>query len=207
MWLPGWIRSVQPPQAERQAGPASLRNRVAAQLALVTVVCLCLVFILSTGTQFLMPGPLASVHGGIENCSACHTKSGSGKLSWVHGLVAGDPLADGKACITCHKMPDTAFNPHGASADALKQSTDRLMKIAAATPAPQSARAQSYAFPTHDVVARGVYCASCHQEHQGVNFKLNKISNEQCRSCHVVQFDSFDGDHPKFDNYPFNRRT
>ena len=154
-----------------------------------------------------MPGPLASAHGAIENCSACHTKSGSGKLSWIHGLVAGDPLADSKACLTCHKMPDTAFNAHGASAEVLKQSTERLTKIAAETPAPQWARTQSIAFPTHDVVARGLYCATCHQEHQGVNFNLSKISNEQCRSCHVVKFDSFDGHHPKFENYPFKRRT
>ncbi len=104
-------------------------------------------------------------------------------------------------------MPDTAFNAHSASAEVLKQSTVRLTKIAAGTPQPQSARAQSTAFPTHDVVARGLYCATCHQEHQGVSFNLNKISNEQCRSCHVVKFDSFDGHHPKFENYPFKRRT
>ena len=207
MWRPGRIRSVRPPKAERQARPGSLRDRLAVLLALVTVVCLGSAFFLSKGTQFLMPGPLASAHGAIENCSACHTKSGSGKLSWIHGLVAGDPLADSKACLTCHKMPDTAFNAHSASAEVLKQSTERLTKIAAGTPAPQSARAQSIAFPTHDVVARGLYCATCHQEHQGVNFNLNKISNEQCRSCHVVKFDSFDGHHPKFDNYPFKRRT
>ena len=173
----------------------------------MTVVCLGAAFLLSKDTQFLMPGPLASAHGAIENCSACHTKSGSGKLSWIHGLVAGDPLADSKACLTCHKMPDTAFNAHGASAEVLEQSTKRLTKIAAETPVPQSARAQSIAFPTDDVVARGLYCATCHQEHQGVNFNLNKISNEQCRSCHVVKFDSFDGHHPEFENYPFKRRT
>ncbi|HEX6609138.1 MAG TPA: hypothetical protein VF051_00030 [Hyphomicrobiaceae bacterium] len=56
-------------------------------------------------------------------------------------------------------------------------------------------------------MARGLYCATCHQEHQGVNFNLKKISNEQCRSCHVVKFDSFDGHHPAFENYPFKRRT
>ena len=192
----------------REAGaPGSRRDRLAVLLALVTVVCLGSAFFLSQGTQFLMPGPLASAHGAIENCSACHTKSGSGKLSWIHGLVAGDPLADSKACLTCHKMPDTAFNAHSASAEVLKQSTKQLTKIAAGTPAPQWARTQSIAFPTHDVVARGLYCATCHQEHQGVNFNLNKISNEQCRSCHVVKFDSFDGHHPKFENYPFKRRT
>ena len=207
MRRPVRTRSVRPPKAERQAAPVSRRDRLAVLLALVTVVCLGSAFFLSQDTQFLMPGPLASAHGAIENCSACHTKSGSGKLSWIHGLVAGDPLADSKACLTCHKMPDTAFNAHSASAEVLKQSTERLTKIAAGTPAPQWARTQSIAFPTHDVVARGLYCATCHQEHQGVNFNLTKISNEQCRSCHVVKFDSFDGHHPKFENYPFKRRT
>jgi hypothetical protein len=187
--------------------PGSRRDRLAVLLALVTVVCLGSAFFLSQDTQFLMPGPLASAHGAIENCSACHTKSGSGKLSWIHGLVAGDPLADSKACLTCHKMPDTAFNAHSASAEVLKQSTKQLTKIAAGTPAPQWARTQSIAFPTHDVVARGLYCATCHQEHQGVIFNLSKISNEKCGSCHVVKFDSFDGHHPKFENYPFKRRT
>ena len=205
MRRPARTRSVRPPKAERQAG--SRRDRLAVRLALVTLFCLGAAFILSQDTEFLMPGPLASSHGAIENCSACHTKSGSGKLSWIHGLVAGDPLADSKACLTCHKMPDTAFNAHGASAEALKQSTERLTKIAAATPAPQWARTQSIAFPTHDVVAGGLSCATCHQEHKGVNFNLNKIANEECHSCHVVKFDSFDGHHPKFENYPFKRRT
>jgi doubled CXXCH motif protein len=204
MWRPRRIRSDLPPKAER---PGSRRDLLAVLLALVTVVCLGSGLFLSKGTQLLMPGPLASAHGAIENCSACHTKSGKGKLSWLHGLVASDPLADSKACLTCHKMPDTAFNAHSASAEALKQSTARLTKIAAETPQPQSARAQSTAFPTHDMVARGLYCATCHQEHQGVSFNLNKISNEQCRSCHAVKFDSFDGHHPKFENYPFKRRT
>ncbi len=203
----GLIGPVRRPKAEKQPRAGSWRDRVALQLALVTAVCLGLVFFLFKDTKFLMPGPLASAHGGIEKCSVCHTKSGSGNVSWTHGLAAGDPRADSKACLTCHKMPDTAFNAHSASAEVLEKSTGRLGKIAALTPQPKSARAQSLAFPAQDVMARGLECATCHQEHQGANFKLNKISNEQCRSCHVVKFDSFNGDHPKFDNYPFKRRT
>ena len=125
----------------------------------------------------------------------------------MRGIVADNPHADSKACLTCHKMPDTAFNAHSASAEVLEQSTKRLMKIAAEIPAPRSARAQNIAFPTDGMVAHGLYCATCHQEHQGADFSLNKISNEQCRSCHVVKFDSFDGHHPEFENYPFKRRT
>jgi hypothetical protein len=200
--------AVRPPKPKRQPPPpGSRREQLAVQLALISIVCLGLVFVFSKGTQFLMPGPLASAHGSIESCGACHTKSGTGKLSWFHGLVAGDPLADSKACLTCHKMPETAFNAHSTFPEVLKRSTDRLTKVAALTPAPQSARAQNIAFPAQPVVDGGLFCATCHQEHQGVNFNLNKISNEQCRSCHVVKFDSFDGHHPQFDNYPFKRRT
>lgn len=207
MWPRVLTRSVRPPKAERQAAPNSWRDRVAMLMALVTILCLGSAFYLAKDTQFLMPGPLTSAHGAIENCSACHTQSGSGQLGWTHGLVPGDRLADSKACLTCHKMPDTAFNAHGASTEVLKRSTERLTKIAAETPIPQSAEVQSVAFPTDDKVARGLPCATCHQEHQGANFNLSKISNEQCRSCHVVKFDSFDGHHPKFENYPFKQRT
>ena len=207
MWRPLRIGSVRPPTTEGQEAPNFRRDRLAVRLAFVTAVGLGAAFLFAKDPQFLMPGPLTSSHGAIENCSACHTKSGDGKLTWMHSLVAGDRHADSNACLTCHKMPDTAFNAHSASEEVLKQSTDRLTKVAARTPAPHSAHAQSAAFPTDNVVARGLYCATCHQEHQGANFNLKKISNEQCRSCHVVKFDSFDGHHPEFENYPFKRRT
>jgi len=207
MRRPVRTRSVRPPKAERQATLGSGRDLLAVLLALATVVCLGAAFFLAKDMKFLAPGPMTSAHGAIDNCNACHTKSGSGKLSWIRGLVPGDPHADSQACLTCHKMPNTAFNAHGASAEALKQSTQRLAKIAAETPAPQWARTQSIAFPTRDVVAGGLACATCHQEHQGVDFHLNNISNEQCHSCHAVKFDSFDGHHPEFETYPFKRRT
>src|SRR5262245_62267642 len=122
-----WARSVRPPRAARQVGNGSRRDRLGVLLALVTLVCLGSGLFLTKGTQFLMPGPLASAHGTIENCSACHSKSGSDKLSWIHGLVAGEPLADSKACLSCHKIRDTAFNAHSASAKVLDESTKRLL--------------------------------------------------------------------------------
>ena len=204
---PARTRSIRPANAARQVASGSLRDRLAILLALVTVVCLIWVFFLAKDTQFLMPGSLTSAHSSIKHCDACHSRSGSGKMSWLYGLVAGDPLADSQACLTCHNMRDTAFNAHGASPDVLLPSTQRLAKLAAGTPVPRSARAQSIAFPTDDKVAHGLYCATCHQEHQGANFKLNKISNEQCHSCHVVKFDSFDGNHPEFESFPFKRRS
>ncbi|MBS0252749.1 MAG: hypothetical protein JSR78_16970 [Proteobacteria bacterium] len=202
MWLWPWQAT------ERPAPPNFGRDRFARFLALATFIGIGAAFIASPGTQLLMPGPLSSAHGAIKNCSSCHANTGNGKLSWVHGLVASSgSTADSKACLTCHKMPDSAFNPHGASAEVLKNSTLRLVNIATRSSQPLSARAQTAAFPMQKMVAAGLNCASCHQEHQGINSSLNRISNEQCRSCHSVKFDSFDDGHPAFDTYPFRRRT
>ncbi len=205
MRLGRWFRSD--PSASATGPAAARRDRLARYLALATVVCLTAAFVFSAGPAFLMPGPLAGAHASIESCRSCHANSGTGKLSWLKGLAGGDPHADSKACLSCHQMPDTAFNAHGASARALKESTERLVKIAARTPEPAAARAQSLAFPTHEIMEGGVACATCHQEHQGAAFDLKTVSNEQCRSCHVVKFDSFDGQHPAFEAYPFKRRT
>src|SRR5262245_66268773 len=92
-------------------------------------------------------------------------------------------------------MPYTAFNAHDMSTEVLKQITKELTKVAAETPAPQWARTQGIAFPTHDVMARGLSCETCHQEHQGVGFSMNKISNEKYGYSQVVNLDSFDGHH------------
>lgn len=198
-----WLRSISEPGATSQ----QRRDAIALLAAIITLAFSTVAFMLSKGTAALMPGPLASAHGAIEKCSTCHTESGTGKLTWVHGLVAGNPQSDSKACIACHKMPDTALNPHGASPEILKRSTERIKKIAQTQSPPLAARAQNVAFPMKDVISADLPCATCHQEHQGTSFKLNKLSNEQCQSCHIVKFDSFENGHPKFDDYPFKRRT
>lgn len=200
-------RSIRPIKSERPSSPTLLRDRLARLLALFTFIGVGVILFASVDLQLLMPGPLTSAHSAIKACRTCHTESGSGKLSWMRGLIAGSPHDDSKACLSCHKMPATAFNAHGASADVLQRSTARLAKVVRQTSVPFEARAQSTAFPTHDMVANGINCATCHQEHQGANFNLGKISNEQCRSCHAVKFDSFDGSHPELENYPFTRRT
>lgn len=208
MWWPKRFRSPRPVTAERPPRPSLRRDRLARLLALITLAALGAVFARSSGTEFLMPGPLTSAHGPIGICSACHAKSGNGKLSWVHGLLGGDRLADSKSCLTCHTMSQGAFNAHGAASELLKESTERLAKYVVDLPqAPPAARAQGAAFPTHEMVTRGLNCATCHQEHRGLGFDLRTVPSAQCRSCHVLKFDSFDGDHPKFDGYPFDRRT
>ena len=207
MWRIGRKRQAPQPEAAAPATPAAARDRVAKFSAIATALVLVGVFVFAKGTQFLMPGPLISAHSAIGGCGTCHTQSGDGKIGWLYGLVAGDRVADTKACISCHKMSDTALNAHGAAPEVLNASTERLLKVAAQMRAPRAARTQDKRFPTHGMVSEGLACATCHQEHQGAGFNLAKITNEQCRACHVVKFDSFDGKHPQFENYPFARRT
>lgn len=204
-----WRQKAKPANqaGAKERSQAWRRDRLAMWLALVAIVALCAVFLFAKGTQFLMPGPLASAHGAIASCNVCHASSGSGKLSWVRGLVAGDRLADSKACVACHKMTEAALDAHGASVETLQLSTMRLTKVAAETPVPRSLHAQSVAFPADKAISGGLACATCHQEHQGADFDLKKISNERCQSCHVLKFDSFDGHHPEFESYPFRRRS
>lgn len=187
--------------------PRSGRDLIAVICFAATLIGVVSVFSLATGTRFLMPGPLSSAHSALGECTSCHTNSGKGKLDWVFGLVRGDPLADSKACLTCHKIPDAQFNPHGALQVDLQRSTERLKKTAARLPVAHSTHVQNLAFPASEVIARDLYCATCHQEHQGAGFDLDTVTNAQCSACHVAKFDSFDGDHPEFEEYPFKRRT
>lgn len=183
------------------------RDRIAVVTAVVTLAALTLAFILTKGTTFLTPGPLSSAHGTIENCSTCHAQSGGTKWSWLRNLAVAGQHAGSTGCLTCHQMPAAAFNTHGVAPGILARSTNRLSNVAAATPEPLSARIQSAAFPIHQPAGPVNGCAACHQEHQGGSVKQSRINGAQCRSCHVLKFDSFESGHPRFDAYPFRRRT
>lgn len=186
------------------------RDRFAVLIALATTLALIAMLGLAKSQWFLMPGPLSSAHAGIKACSSCHGKAADRRLGWLHGLIAGDPIADSKQCSRCHRMPDTALDPHGATADALKQSTARMQKALAAVPPPPPsalAKLQGFAFPTAPVMAQSLACATCHKEHRSTDAKLTAISSDQCAACHVAKFNSFGAAHPAFDGYPFRRRT
>lgn len=189
---------------------SALRDRIAILVAFLTIIGIgAATSMMPTSTRLLMPGPLTSAHASLQSCSACHANSGFGKWTWLRGLIGGKPHGDSKACAGCHSIGEHAFNAHGARLDVLKRSTRHAEKRAAtiAMAIPKSAMLQSMAFPASQMSARGIECATCHQEHQGAQFELTAMSDEQCRSCHTIKFDSFDRDHPAFDGYPFTRRT
>ena len=160
------------------------------------------------GMQYFMPGPITTVHSSIGKCTDCHSNISEGQFGWVHSVVAAaSPLKDSNNCLTCHKMSTAALNPHGLKLGELDESIKRLEKYASSKPMPTSARIRNTVFPFKSALADGVFCATCHKEHQGKKFDLKEMSQARCHTCHTVQFDSFHAGHPKFDNYPFKRRT
>lgn len=177
-------------------------------LAALAVGVLLLVLAYAGNTQFLMPGAITTAHSPISDCSGCHSNIKDGKFGWVHVVVAAaNPRKDSNACLTCHKMGPAALSPHGLKLGALENSIRRLEAYAASNPLPVSARLRNAVFPFRSKLSDGVFCATCHKEHQGKVFDQKAMPDARCHTCHTVQFESFRAGHPKFDAYPFRRRT
>ena len=189
------------------SNPTAQRVRVTFLFVTFLLVAIPALFVLDGGRGLLMPGPLTSAHSAIKECQICHTANGREQTSWLQGLSARNPHNDSVACLTCHKIDGRiAFYPHTATPQMLNGNLQRLRQVASRTPKPQTAKLRDIAFPMKDVLNSELNCATCHEEHKGAEFDMALISDAQCQSCHTVQFDSFDGNHPEFSSYPFKRR-
>lgn len=184
------------------------REALSVWLTVTVVGLLILTIAYGRESKVLMPGPITTAHSAIDKCSDCHSNITDGKLGWLHAVVAAArPDKDSAACLTCHKLGEAAMKPHSVPPETLKASSDRLKAVADSSPLPVSARMRNALFPAEDAQTRGVFCATCHKEHQGKAVDLKDMANARCQTCHAVQFDSFHKDHPEFDGWPFRRRT
>jgi hypothetical protein len=51
-------------------------------------------------------------------------------------------------------------------------------------------------------------CTSCHTEHKGFAFDMQRMSDAQCSTCHETKFSTFTEGHPEFPgNFPHANRT
>jgi hypothetical protein len=183
------------------------RVRLTFATVAITLLCLAAAFVGTDGQQFLSPGPLISAHSTIEDCGACHTRPTPGKYGWLQRITHDDRANDVLACIKCHKVNGDVRFAHTAQESELHASQLKLLEFSDQIPKPLSAKLRNIMFPAMNSRTHNLLCANCHQEHQGADFNLEAISNDQCQSCHVVQFDSFEGNHPAFGDFPFKRRT
>ncbi len=181
---------------------------MSAWTAILTVGLLSLALTYAGDADILIPGPLSGGHSPVANCSNCHTGVKQGSFAWLHALVSPSTLReDTKACLSCHEVTPAALKPHGQALDQLEALTKRSLETEAAQQTPLSGLMRNAVFPTTAAFSEGIFCATCHKEHQGRTADLSAVSPARCQTCHAVQFDSFEDGHPQFSSYPYSRRT
>lgn len=200
-------RPKRPQKAEASRDPVATRVRATLMLVICMIIGIPFLFTISGGRYLLMPGPLSSGHSAIKQCQTCHTAAGNTQFSWLDAILTRDPHSDTLACLGCHTIQkQIAFYPHTATPLMLNSNLEHLRAVAAQTPRPIVANLRDIAFPMDGLMNSEINCATCHEDHRGANFDITTISDARCQSCHAVQFDDFDGNHPDFSNYPFKRR-
>jgi len=162
---------------------------------LAVVIMLILVFgFLSSSLRdnLINPGELSSHHNfeGIE-CNTCHVDSKNSSFGWIANVFGAHTLEESNAkCVACHDMGSNAGLAHSVSKSEL-----------------ESFRSVSQSVEERRNGQNIVSCASCHQEHKGLNEALTNIQNSQCETCHQQSHDNFESTHTEFSSYPFSRRA
>ncbi len=202
------VKKLRPFSRRSPETPRLKRETISWWVAVFTAGVLMLAVGYAADTRLFMPGPITSAHSTLGKCSDCHSGVSAGKFSWVHAIFApANPDKDSSSCLTCHKMGEGAKQPHGMEVAKLDAYMRKIRSEATGKPLPIASRVRKAVLPVDSTFRDGVFCATCHKEHQGENIPLKAMADAQCHTCHSVQFDSFNSDHPKFANYPFRRRT
>jgi hypothetical protein len=189
----------------------SKRRRIIAWAAGLVVGLVALILAGGEANELLMPGPLASSHANLENCQSCHAGGSTRKLGWLHNLSEQvDPAKSSELCVACHDLGADRYAAHTHPVAHLKELTAAASQAAPAQSATAARIWNASLFQTPEPMAPGggntLYCATCHEDHQGGRADLTSMSNDRCQTCHVSRFGDFASSHPEYSDYPFNRR-
>ena len=190
----------------------TVRKRVAMWASALCVGLVALMLGSEKASDFLMPGPLTSLHASLTDCRTCHAGVEPDNLGWLHNFAAGvKPEDNAKLCIGCHNAGATMFSPHTNPIDQLRQLTARYNAGDTSRPVKRDSLLHRIAAPVSNMTSAPgqtkIFCATCHQEHQGTVYDLTTMSNDRCQTCHTSKFGSFAASHPEYSSYPFDRRT
>lgn len=192
------------------------RRRAAVWLTALTAGLVAIILSGGVAKNYLMPGRLAAQHANLTDCQSCHADARPQGLGWLHGLAAtaAGPKQTAALCTTCHDVGSQPFTAHTTPVEQLRQMTlartaevgtgrDQSWTNRIKFSLPMAGQTQGSA----DTGSQNIYCATCHQEHQGSLGKLTEVSNDRCQTCHVEKFGRFEDSHPQFAGYPFYQRT
>ncbi|BBM86271.1 hypothetical protein [Candidatus Uabimicrobium amorphum] len=147
----------------------------------------------------------AAIHTSKQNCHMCHTQD-------------KNPRNDALQCTVCHQQSSdeiknvTALNAHGLpeeywekhNPDFWKTQQNSFFNFSIKKPFAQ--KLDEIDIQKNEKLPP-LACSACHQEHQGRNSILTKLSNRKCQTCHKKKFANFSADHAEFNQYPYKRRT
>ena len=199
----------------------SLRSRRTIFTLAVTAFTVGALLIIGTSpykNDFLAPGPLCSSHAqilagqGADRCAACHGASDKSLAGWLTDTLTGGrtiPVSQSDLCMKCHEnkiSPKLALNPHSVEASDLKARTEKIERASSASSRPILQSLGSVMTRAHSGAHSEIACSACHREHHGAA-SLTAVTDQQCQSCHAQSFDSFEGNHPEFTNWPQQRRS
>ena len=185
----------------------ALQQGAARWVAMITLGIVAISISVAGGSALLTPGPLTTAHGTVEECSSCHSGIKPGPVGWMHTVFkAANPREDSMACLKCHTIGTTAINPHSADVAILEKVTNR-MQSQKPTDAQLLDLLREAVFPVSQTFTDGVYCQTCHKEHNGEQFDLSAMPDNRCQACHTAKVHRFEKEHPEFGQYPFKRRT
>ena len=198
----------------------SLRSRRRIFTLAVTAFTVGALLILGTSeykNDFLAPGPLCSSHAqilagqGADRCAACHGASDKSLAVWLTDTLTGGrtiPVSQSELCMKCHEnsiSPDFALNPHSVASSELNKRTEKF-KQASVTSSKSMLGSFGAMTGAHSAAHAEIACSACHREHHG-SASLTAVTDQQCQTCHTQSFDSFEGNHPEFTNWPQQRRS
>ena len=205
------------------------RHRLVGLTLVLTITLLVIIFSSTERFNFANPGALSSAHSGLLNekgqsdCSACHQAGDKSFSEWFSlATMTSDPHSSQEGlqyqCLSCHFKGDEQVKSlakliHNRS-DILwnlpikegEENAELLETIimASAVTAPLPPLALKMSSVLHgqpDAFNGGLNCIDCHQEHQGKDHDLNTMTDNQCQSCHQLQFNSFEDGHPEFSEH------
>jgi hypothetical protein len=147
--------------------------------------------------EIISPGGLTLQHATVvDSCAGCHTSADKGPADWFRSARTG--TSQPALCLKCHMMGEHSTNPHGIAAVQLAKVTKRM----------EGDERLSHQLASGRAAKSGqLACSTCHKEHRGRAADLTRLSNQQCQSCHRIRFKSVGNGHPKFEQYPYERRT
>jgi len=150
-------------------------------------------------TNIISPGPLSSPHSAIqEGCKACHSASSLSPVSMIGEIWNSDHAQhQSELCLNCHRdFGDHSLQAHSAAPELL----ELLQNLNTLEPQLTSDQQWARTLTDHRVAhAKVLNCATCHREHQGAQFDLTHLTNQQCQSCHENTFHSLSDGHPEFE--------